>query len=416
MCKIHVFHSWSTVDPPNVEEEGENENVIENEIVEKKSDPTVNLNDNESLGDMFEKVCTDDDNGENAHKSGDNMDAEGTEKGNAVRRSKKYTARNRVINVKGTYKGNKKINVDSGIDDSGDGSWYDNEDESANESSDVGDLNDNYSDEEFADMRTIREEIRKEHDQLFKEQSQLIKDSLVGYKNTDEGMFNDNNLTYNADIYGIGSQEESDVDENYAYLGPSTIGKNKRVNEPFNPCTAGKDIKWRCALIFGSKQELKTVVMEFSIATGRPLRYCVDIWPTQDACGSGYGYTFISDQQKGLLKAVRELLPCAEHRNCTRHFYANLQGKSGSEAVRNASYQASYATHPTTFKEAIKCLEKASKKVATKMNEFDLKVWSKAYFQTNSKTDSTKNNISESFNSWILRIHKMKKLQLLLSL
>ncbi|KAK1398403.1 hypothetical protein POM88_008266 [Heracleum sosnowskyi] len=89
-------------------------------------------------------------------------------------------------------------------------------------------------------------------------------------------MFNDNNSTDSGDIYGIGSQEESDVDENYAYVGPSTIGKKKRVNEPFNPCTAGKDIKWRCGLIFGSKQELKTDVREFSIATGRPLRYRVD--------------------------------------------------------------------------------------------------------------------------------------------
>ncbi|KAK1374495.1 hypothetical protein POM88_030688 [Heracleum sosnowskyi] len=172
MCKIHVFHSWSTVDPPNVEEEGENKNVVENEIVEEESDPSVNLDDNESLVDMFEKL------GE----------------------AKKYTARKRVLNAKGTDKGKKKINVDSGIDDNGDESWYDNEDESANESSDMGDLNDNYSDEEFADMRTIREEIRKEHDQLFNEQSHFIKDSLVGYKNTDEGMFNDNNSTDN--LYG----------------------------------------------------------------------------------------------------------------------------------------------------------------------------------------------------------------------
>ncbi|KAK1386825.1 hypothetical protein POM88_015003 [Heracleum sosnowskyi] len=225
---------------------------------------------------MFKKVLTDDDNGENAHKSGDNMDAEGTEKGNAVMRSKKYTVRKRVINVKGTNKGKKKINVDNGTDDSGNESWYDSEDDSANESSDVGGLNDNYSDEEFADMRTIREEIKKEHDQLFNEQSQFIKYSFVGYKNTYERMFNDNNSTDNGNIYGMGSQEKSDVDENYAYVGPSTIGKNKRVNEPFNPCTSGKDIKWRCGLIFGSKQELKTVVMVFSIAIGRPLRYRVD--------------------------------------------------------------------------------------------------------------------------------------------
>lgn len=85
---------------------------------------------------------------------------------------------------------------------------------------------------------------------------------------------------------------------------------------------------------------------------------------------------------QGLLKAVKELLSYAEHRNYTRHIYANLQGKHGSEAVRNAFYQASMETFPEAFKTAMKALEKASKMAANKMNQFDPKVWSKAYFET----------------------------------
>ena len=139
----------------------------------------------------------------------------------------------------------------------------------------MGDVNDDWSDEEFAGMRKVREEIRVEHEQIEKEINQCIKDSLVGHKNVGEGVLDDNNAMSSGSIYEIWSEEESDVDEEYAYAGPSEIRK-RRVNQPFNPCIAGKDMKWSCGLIFGSKEEFKNVVREFSIATGRPLRYRVD--------------------------------------------------------------------------------------------------------------------------------------------
>lgn len=39
-----------------------------------------------------------------------------------------------------------------------------------------------------------------------------------------------------------------------------------------------------------------------------------------------FSYTFISDKQKGLLDAVKDLLPNAEHRHCARHMYNNFKG------------------------------------------------------------------------------------------
>ena len=35
------------------------------------------------------------------------------------------------------------------------------------------------------------------------------------------------------------------------------------------------------------------------------------------------GWVIISDQQKGLIKAVNEIIPHAKHRMCARHIYAN---------------------------------------------------------------------------------------------
>ncbi|GKA97587.1 DNA-directed DNA polymerase [Tanacetum coccineum] len=38
----------------------------------------------------------------------------------------------------------------------------------------------------------------------------------------------------------------------------------------------------------------------------------------------GHGITFISDGHKGLIQAVRTVVPRVEHRLCARHIYANF--------------------------------------------------------------------------------------------
>ena len=43
--------------------------------------------------------------------------------------------------------------------------------------------------------------------------------------------------------------------------------------------------------------------------------------------GDGEGWVIISDQQKGILNAVKKWAPSAEHRNCARHIYANWRKK-----------------------------------------------------------------------------------------
>ncbi|KAM3235012.1 putative protein isoform X1 [Capsicum annuum] len=42
--------------------------------------------------------------------------------------------------------------------------------------------------------------------------------------------------------------------------------------------------------------------------------------------------TFMSDRQKGLIDAVKDLFPFAEHRTCVRHMYQNFRGKHKSQS------------------------------------------------------------------------------------
>ncbi|KAK1369124.1 hypothetical protein POM88_035216 [Heracleum sosnowskyi] len=127
----------------------------------------------------------------------------------------------------------------------------------------------------------------------------------------------------------------------------------------------------------------------------------------------GAGKTLISDQQKGLDKAIRELLPEVEHRFCNRHLVSNLKKINKTNIVRNAFWDAATATHLQAFKKAMKNLERHSKPAATKMKELDPSWWSKAYFKTHSKTESTENNMSECFNSWIMRARYMPLIDML---
>ncbi|GMI83734.1 hypothetical protein HRI_002042700 [Hibiscus trionum] len=46
----------------------------------------------------------------------------------------------------------------------------------------------------------------------------------------------------------------------------------------------------------------------------------------------GFGFTIISDQQKGLEIAINDVLPRVEHRNCARHVFANWIGRKKAKS------------------------------------------------------------------------------------
>ena len=43
----------------------------------------------------------------------------------------------------------------------------------------------------------------------------------------------------------------------------------------------------------------------------------------------GNGLALSSDQQKGLIYAIKNVLPYAEHRMCARHIWSNLRKRHG---------------------------------------------------------------------------------------
>ncbi|CAN1221218.1 hypothetical protein LINGRAPRIM_LOCUS205 [Linum grandiflorum] len=57
----------------------------------------------------------------------------------------------------------------------------------------------------------------------------------------------------------------------------------------------------------------------------------------------GHGWSVISDQQKGLVDSLKDILPYAEHRKCARHVSANWRIKHKTDAGTKAFWGAVYA-------------------------------------------------------------------------
>lgn len=60
------------------------------------------------------------------------------------------------------------------------------------------------------------------------------------------------------------------------------------------------------------------------------------------------------------------------------------------------------ATHKVAYTRAMKELLKNSKTAHDQLSNIDPKTWCKAFFDTHSLVENNDNNMSESFNNWII--------------
>ncbi|GJU61135.1 hypothetical protein Tco_1238901 [Tanacetum coccineum] len=115
----------------------------------------------------------------------------------------------------------------------------------------------------------------------------------------------------------------------------------------------------------------------------------------------GHGITFISDGHKGLIQAVRRVVPRVEHRLCARHIYANFSKVYPGVLFRNLFWQASKASYHQKFKNTMEEIKTASIGAYQYLVDKDPCTWSRAYFKEGMDCDAVENGLSESFNSHI---------------
>lgn len=116
----------------------------------------------------------------------------------------------------------------------------------------------------------------------------------------------------------------------------------------------------------------------------------------------GNGITIISDSHKGLLDAVGEFLPHAEHRKCTRHVFANFKRKFSGVELQALFWQAASTTLENKFYTKMDEIKQLSPEAYDYLLQRDPNSWSRAFFSLETKCASFENGICESFNRAIL--------------
>ncbi|XP_049409139.1 uncharacterized protein LOC125872451 [Solanum stenotomum] len=118
---------------------------------------------------------------------------------------------------------------------------------------------------------------------------------------------------------------------------------------------------------------------------------------------NGEGITFMSDMQKGLIEAVKNILPNAMHRFCVRHIEANWRKKGKrSKMMTKVLWWCAWSTYKEELDDYLKTLGQLSEEAKDHLLHFPIQTWCRVFFDTICKNSKVENNLVESFNSWIL--------------
>ncbi|KAH0692602.1 hypothetical protein KY285_019699 [Solanum tuberosum] len=118
--------------------------------------------------------------------------------------------------------------------------------------------------------------------------------------------------------------------------------------------------------------------------------------------GDGTNFTIMSDMQKGLDIAIKELLPACEERRCARHILANWSQNWKGLQRKKLFWKCARSTFEAEFRENLEELSKLGMGIVDDLIYYDKEYWCKVYFNCEVKSDAIDNNMCESFNAWIL--------------
>ena len=105
---------------------------------------------------------------------------------------------------------------------------------------------------------------------------------------------------------------------------------------------------------------------------------------------------------QGLLSIVSLFFPLAEHRMCARHIYANWRKKHRLQEYQKRFWKVAKAPNEQLFNHYKNKLAAKTPRGWLDLEKTDPVHWSRAWFKLGSNCESVDNNMSESFNSWII--------------
>ncbi|KAK1432978.1 hypothetical protein QVD17_09881 [Tagetes erecta] len=113
-------------------------------------------------------------------------------------------------------------------------------------------------------------------------------------------------------------------------------------------------------------------------------------------------FTFISDRQKGIIPALKNVFPVAEHRYCLRHIHENMKSNWRGHIYRDLLWKCASATTVPQFEKAMEKVRKQDPSLHDWLKEIPPHHWSRAYFSVRPLCDLLLNNICEVFNKQLV--------------
>lgn len=103
-----------------------------------------------------------------------------------------------------------------------------------------------------------------------------------------------------------------------------------------------------------------------------------------------------------MLRAVHDVAPLADHRNCARHVYINWKKNNKGLILRNLFWRTVRSTNLVEYNAALDAMKKADAAAYTNFIGRDTTKFCKVFFNPQTVSDTILNNISETFNGYIL--------------
>ncbi|XP_028093387.1 uncharacterized protein LOC114293509 isoform X2 [Camellia sinensis] len=115
-------------------------------------------------------------------------------------------------------------------------------------------------------------------------------------------------------------------------------------------------------------------------------------------------WIIMSDGQKSIEPALKEVMPEATHRRCCRHLFNNFKSKFPCLKLRGSFWAAARAYTQKDYNTAMRQIEEVSRPAYKWLNDLKPEVWARHTFDPRVKSDHITSNMVESFNNWIRNI------------
>ncbi|XP_039123290.1 uncharacterized protein LOC120259897 [Dioscorea cayenensis subsp. rotundata] len=134
-----------------------------------------------------------------------------------------------------------------------------------------------------------------------------------------------------------------------------------------------------------------------------------------EAIGLPNGLVLASDRQKDLEEAICRVHPAVEHRVSVKHMYKKFKKKLRGESLRRSVWAAARSYTIGGNNIAIKDIKSVNIRAYNWLADLGKKpeIWSRSQFSTACICNYITNNISESFNAWVVEARERPVLNLL---